>query len=169
MVYTEGIQKWYSDWSMNVQFFLYTRAQNDTPAGLEAHYARNYLIHIKIMSKSSPWSQGRKSAIWKENIQRTLHTKKGEWAVMVHHNQEKGNPHISCGRPSSSPASPVSFSEQIMPSAFRSVPSVYPARGSGFGSSGVLGATHPPRLGFSIHPFLVGTTCAYSRVTCSYY
>ena len=28
-------------WLVNVQFFLYTRAQIDTPAGLEAHYARN--------------------------------------------------------------------------------------------------------------------------------
>ena len=28
-------------WLVNVQFFWYTRAQIDTPAGLEAHYARN--------------------------------------------------------------------------------------------------------------------------------
>ena len=28
-------------WLVNVQIVLYTRAQIDAPAGLEAHYARN--------------------------------------------------------------------------------------------------------------------------------
>ena len=37
-------------WLVNVQIFLYTRAQIDTPAGLEAHYARN---------KTSSWHLNR--------------------------------------------------------------------------------------------------------------
>ena len=62
-----------------------------------------------------------------------------------------------CRRPSSPPASPVAFSEQ-MPSAFHSVPGVfYP--GSCLRSSDVLGAALPPRLDFSIV-----NTFAYSRV-----